>query len=203
MNNYGDRVEYVYSDTDSFIIDIQTEDIEKEIKGPLAPYLDLSNFPPTHRLYNDSHKGELGRLKIETQNKFITEFVGLKPKMYSYNTTDSARPNNTLKGIPHYRRKDLTFEQYLTCLTEGTNVKTDVARLQFLKQHMTLLQQTKVALSSYEDKRFYFDNMSSVGYGHPDCRPRHEQDVNNDGGGGDDDDDGDELPSLEGKNFYI
>ena len=65
---------------------------------------------------------------------------------------------------------------------------------------MTLLQQTKVALSSYEDKRFYFDNMSSVGYGHPDCRL--EQEVNNDDGG-DDGDEGDEFPTLEGKNFIL
>ena len=73
------------------------------------------------------------------QDHFITEFVGLRPKMYSYKTTADNRPNNTLKGIPHYRRRDLTFEQYLTCLTEGTTVKTDVTRLQFLKQDMTLL----------------------------------------------------------------
>ena len=207
MNNYGDRVEYVYSDTDSFIINIQTEDIEKEIKGHLAPHLDLSNFPPTHHLYSNLHKGELGRLKIETQHNHITEFVGLKPKMYSYKTTADNRPNNTLKGIPHYRRKDLTFEQYLTCLTEGTHVKTDIARFQFLKQNMTLLQQTKVALSSYEDKRFYFDNMSSVGYGHPDSRIDRDIDDDNDGGGGggddDDNDDHDEFPTLEGKNFIL
>ena len=170
LATYGDRVEFIYSDTDSFIFNLETDDIDREIQGPLAPYLDLSNFPPSHHLYSNTCKGHLGKLKIETQQHHITEFVGLKPKMYSFRTTADNKPHNTLKGIPHYRRKDLTFDQYLSCLFQHTVVKTDLARLQFQRQNMTLLQQTKIALSSFEDKRYYLDNLTSLGYGHPDCQ---------------------------------
>ena len=169
VKTYGDRVQYVYSDTDSFIINLETEDIEKEIKGPLAPHLDLSNFPPEHPLYDDTNKGVLGKLKIETGHHFMTEFVGLKPKMYSFKTTRSDCSDNTLKGIPSYRRKQLTFDQYLNTLEKNELVSVNTARLQYVKQSMRMISQRKLALSSYEDKRYYLNNSQSVAYGHPLC----------------------------------
>ena len=87
---YGKRAQFVYSDTDSFIINIQANDIVKEIQGPLADHLDLSNFPLDHPLYSNRCKGELGKLKIETATYHIKEFVALKPKAYSYTTTESS-----------------------------------------------------------------------------------------------------------------
>ena len=53
---YGKRVLFVYSDTDSFITNIETDDIIKEIQGPLADHLDLSNFPLDHPLYSNRCK---------------------------------------------------------------------------------------------------------------------------------------------------
>ena len=193
MKTYGDKVEFVYSDTDSFIINLETDDIEREIQGPLAPFLDLSNFPSDHKLFNNKFKGHLGKLKIETQNHHITQFVGLKPKMYSFMTTANNTPHNTLKGVPLYRRKEISFDQYLKCLTEGKTLKTDLTRLQFTKQEMSLIEMTKVALSSYEDKRYYFDNFKSVGYGHPACSEEREMDIN----------DAANSQSSEGKIFTI
>ena len=80
---YGKRAQFVYSDTDSFIIDIECDDIIKEIQGPLADHLDLSNFPLDHPLYSDRCKGELGKLKIKIAPYHMKEFIALKPKAYS------------------------------------------------------------------------------------------------------------------------
>ena len=57
---YGEKAKFVYSDTDWFIINIEADDIAKEIKGPFVPFLDLSNSPPEYPLYSDKCKGELG-----------------------------------------------------------------------------------------------------------------------------------------------
>ena len=84
---YGEKAEFVYSDTDSFIINLKTEDITKEITGPLTEYLDLSNFPSDHPLYSNKCKGELGKLKIETAPYHMEEFICLKTKAYTYTTT--------------------------------------------------------------------------------------------------------------------
>ena len=167
LKEYGNRIEFVYSDTDSFIFKLETDDLSKEIKGPLAPYLDLSNFPPHHPLYDTSCKGQLGKIKIETGAEFMKEFVALKPKMYSYSTTGATRCFNTLKGVPHCDRVDITLEQYRDCMYSGKLYSVTTNRLQFVNQEMSMIANNKLALSPYEDKRFYINENTSVGYGHP------------------------------------
>ena len=176
VKNYGERVEYVYSDTDSFVISLEVDDLEKEIKeGPLAEYLDLSNFPPGHYLYNDKFKGHLGKLKIETAPEFIHEFIGLKPKAYSFTTTNSDTSKNTLKGVPHHIRKNITINQYKECLYNNNPIHSDIHNLRFYKSEMSLVKTRKLTLSPFEDKRFYINANTSYGYGHPKTR-LHERD---------------------------
>ena len=172
VKEYGQRVEFVYSDTDSFIFSLETDDLAKEIKGPLAPYLDVSNFPPNHPLYNASCKGKLGKVKIETGCEYIKEFVALKPKMYSYTTTGSDKSHNTLKGVPACDRENITLEHYRDCLTNGLLHRVTTNRLQFMQQEMSMIATDKLALSPLEDKRYYIDYNTSVAYGHPLCLRR-------------------------------
>ena len=124
---YGKRAQFVYSDTDSFIINLKTEDIIKEIKGPLANYLDLSNFPPYHPLYSNKCKGELGKLKIETAPFHMKEFIALKPKAYTYTATKNDQAsNNTLKGVPSHIRNGLNLDSYKQCLYSNTRFSKDI-----------------------------------------------------------------------------
>ena len=165
---YGERAQFVYTDTDSFIINIETEDIMKEINGPLSNHLDLSNFPCDHPLYSDRCKGELGRLKIETGVHFIKEFVGLKPKAYTYTTTqDDKACNNTLKGVPKHIRNSLNLQCYKQCLYSNSTFRRDIFNLRFYNKHMSLVKNNKIILSSFEDKRFYINSFKSYAYGHP------------------------------------
>ena len=167
VKEYGDRVTFVYSDTDSFVISLESDDIANEIKGPLADHLDLSNFPPNHPLYNDKYKGHLGKLKIETAADYMSEFVALRPKMYSFLTSKSQVNHNTLKGIPNHIRQKLTLEQYKECLYENIPVHSVIHNLRFYNHDMSVIRNNKLTLSSFEDKRFYDDSTKSYGYGHP------------------------------------
>ena len=40
----------------------------------------------------DLHAGEVGYFKDETKGNSIVEFVGLRPKMYSFNVCDASEP---------------------------------------------------------------------------------------------------------------
>ena len=165
---YGKRAQFVYSDTDSFIINLETDDIVKEIKGPLADHLDLSNFPPNHPLYSDRCKGELGKLKIETAPYHMKEFIALKPKACTYTITENDRVcNNTLKGVPKHIRYDLNLETYKECLYSNTIFSKNIFNLRFYNKHMSLTKNSKIILSSLKDKRYYINNLESYGYGHP------------------------------------
>ena len=124
---YGKRAQFVYIDTDSFIIDIETDDIIKEIQGPLADHLDLSNFSLDHPLYSNRCKGELGKLKIETAPYHMKEFIALKPKAYSYTPMESDQVySNTLKGVPKHIRNSFNLEAYKECLYSNMRISKDI-----------------------------------------------------------------------------
>ena len=164
---YGERAQFVYSDNDSFIINIETDDIIKEIKGPLADHLDSCNFPLDHPLYSNRCKGELGKLKIETAPYHMKEFIALKPKAYSYTTTESNQVyNNTLKGVPKHISNSLNLETYKECLYSNMRISKDIFNLRFYNKDMSLTKNSKIILSSFEDKRYYMDSLNSYGYEH-------------------------------------
>ena len=46
---YGDNIELGYTDTDSFVIYVKTDDIYKDLKE-LKEYMDCSDYPNTSKL---------------------------------------------------------------------------------------------------------------------------------------------------------
>ena len=79
---YGSNCELLYTDTDSLLLQIQTEDAYKDIAERSDLY-DTSNYPKDHPLYSEKNKKALGKMKDECGGQPITEYVGLRSKMYS------------------------------------------------------------------------------------------------------------------------
>ena len=52
---YGPRCEPLYTDTDSLLLEIETEDFYKDMKSNKNLY-DTSDFPKEHPLYSDANK---------------------------------------------------------------------------------------------------------------------------------------------------
>ena len=79
---YAHKCELVYTDTDSLILDIQTEDVYEDIKEHSWLY-DTSNYPKDNPLYDNRNKKVLGKMKDECGGLAIEEVVAIRPKMYS------------------------------------------------------------------------------------------------------------------------
>ena len=86
LNQYGDRAKLCYTDTDSFIIYIKTEDFFQDISNDVEKWFDTSNYdkndkrpPPTGK-----NKKVPGLFKYELGGKILTEVVALRPKAYAY-----------------------------------------------------------------------------------------------------------------------
>ena len=77
-----------YMDTDSFIIQIETEDFYKDIADDVKKRYDTSNYEVDRPLPKGMNKKVIGLMKDELGGKNITEFVALRPKTYSYLTDD-------------------------------------------------------------------------------------------------------------------
>ena len=61
--NYGDRATLCYTDTDSFIFELKSKFLEKDLDR-IKKYLDFSNFPKNHSMYNVNNCGKLGFFKV-------------------------------------------------------------------------------------------------------------------------------------------
>jgi hypothetical protein len=75
-------------------------------------HFDLSDYPKDHPLYCADNKKVIGKFKNETSEKLITEFVGLRPKLYSFKTDDDEE-KKVCKGVKKSVVKDeIHLEHY-------------------------------------------------------------------------------------------
>ena len=84
---YGHNCELIYTDTDSLLLNILTDDVYKDLKEDSWLY-DTSNYSKDHPLYDARNKKVLGKMKDECGEDVIEEVVAVRPKMYSVNKAD-------------------------------------------------------------------------------------------------------------------
>ena len=76
----------LFTDTDSLMYEIKTEDFYKDISEDVKDRFDTSDYPPDHPsgIPTGCNKKVLGVFKDELAGKYIEEFVELRAKLYSY-----------------------------------------------------------------------------------------------------------------------
>ena len=82
-NKYDNKSKILFADTDSLMYQIKTEDIYEDFSCDKEMF-DFSNCLTKSKYYDNSNKLVIGKMKDETRGVAIVEFVGLKPKMYSF-----------------------------------------------------------------------------------------------------------------------
>ena len=73
----------MFTDTDSLTYEIETEDVYKDLWND-KDTLDNSDYPENSPYHYNANKKVIGVFKDEACGVPITEFVGLKSKMYSF-----------------------------------------------------------------------------------------------------------------------
>ena len=76
---YANNVKLCYIDTDSFIINIKTNE-DEDIASDVENRFDTSNYEVNRPLPLGKNKKVIGLMKDELGGKIITEFVTLRPK---------------------------------------------------------------------------------------------------------------------------
>ena len=94
---YNDNVKLCYIDTDSFIMNIKTEDVYNDIANDVEKRFDTSNYECDRPLPTGKNKKVIGLMKDELGGRIIMEFVTLRPKTYSY-LTDDFKEDKKAKG---------------------------------------------------------------------------------------------------------
>ena len=75
---YNNNVKLCYTDTDSFIINIKTNDFYEDISSNVENRFDTSNYKVKRLLPMGKNKKVIGLMKDELGGKIITEFVALR-----------------------------------------------------------------------------------------------------------------------------
>ena len=113
---YNDNVKLCYTDTDSFIINIKTNDFYEDIASDVENSFDTSNYEVNRPLPTGKNKKVIGLMKDELGGKIITEFVTLRPKTYWF-LTDDGKEDKKAKGTKKcVIKRMIKFNDYKKCL---------------------------------------------------------------------------------------
>ena len=83
---YGDKIRLCYTDTDSFIMHIKTDDFYKDISADVDKWFDTFNFNKNNNrpLEIGKNKKVLGKFKDELGGKIMTKLCAPRGKTYSF-----------------------------------------------------------------------------------------------------------------------
>ena len=166
---YENKAKLLFTDTDSFLYEIETEDFYKDIAGDVKDRFDTSEYPENHPsgIPTGINKKVLGMFKDEAAGKIIKEFVGLRAKLYSYKM-DEGKENKKCKGVKkQVVEENITHEDYKTCLLTGKEILRKQNILRSYEHEVYTEEVNKIALSAADDKRYILsDGIVTLAWGH-------------------------------------
>ena len=77
----------LFTDADSLLYEIKRKDVY-EVSYSDKHLFDFSNYPVNSKYYDPKNNAVPGKMKDEFKGKIISEFVGLKRKIYSLISVD-------------------------------------------------------------------------------------------------------------------
>jgi hypothetical protein len=165
----GDKVEVVQTDTDGLMLHIKTEDFYEDIKNDIDKWFDTSNFSEDNRFgIKPKNKMKLGCFKIETGENIVTIFIGLRAKMYCYTIEhqDKTELKKREKGVPGHITNSHQLLIWKKVLDNETQTSATYNMIKSEKLNVYTIEQTKVALSNFDDKRYILnDGYTTLAHG--------------------------------------
>ena len=163
---YQNNAKLCYMDTDSFIINIQTEDFYEDIANDVEKRFDTSNYEVNRPLPTGKNKKVIGLMKDEQGGKIMTEFAALRPKTYSYSMDDGNSDKKAKGAKKCVIKRRLKFNDYNDGLLNNEIILKSQQRSRSEAHNAYTEEVNKIVLSSNDDKKLQtFDRITSYHYG--------------------------------------
>ena len=168
---YKDKAKLLYMDTDSFIILLQTDDFFKDISDIVDEWFDTSKYDKNlnRPLKTGVNKKVIGKFKDELNGMIITEYIGIRPKVYAYNylKDNILKEEKRCKGTAKQVVKDtINFETMKRTLFNNETVMCTQQRFRSDRLVMNTEIVNKKALSNSDNKRLQtFDGITTYPIG--------------------------------------
>ena len=170
-----DQCELLFTDTDSLMYKVKCQNVYHDLMTIRKSWLDTSNYPQDHPLYETEDTCKLGYFKDEIppsdSGGVISEFVGLKSKLYSIKTTRNEGCRKRPKGVKKTSLNHITHQDYLTCLFDDVNIPTGDMNFRSYAHKIYTIKCKRTSMHSYDDKRYILeDNIKKLPSGHVSLR---------------------------------
>ncbi|XP_050513029.1 uncharacterized protein LOC126888699 [Diabrotica virgifera virgifera] len=193
---FGENFTTCYTDTDSVIVEIREKDPYEAMKTDCHQHFDTSDYPKDN-IYGipQVNKKVLGMMKDENNGRIMTDYIGLRSKLY---TTKVAITDNDIKQLrmklidQEYEDDEIdniirnygvtkkakgvkksvvnskiTFEDYVECLDTSTTKIASQNLIRSDKHQVYSITQSKIALSPHDDKRYHLpESYDTLPWGH-------------------------------------
>ena len=127
---------------------------------------DFSDYPLNSKLFDAANKKVIGKMKDEFKGRKISDFLGLKSKMYSLISVDDeevTKANGVNKKIKHKEFADVLFNKKV--------IRHNIKRIQSRSHRIGTFDNCKISLSCSDDKRYVLDDgVNSLAYFHKDTK---------------------------------
>ena len=165
---YNGNVKWCYTDTDSFIVHIKTEDVFADINNDVEKWFDTSNYDKNKErpLEISVNKKVIGKFKDELGRKIMEEFCTLRAKTYAYLLDDDNEIKKAKGTKKCVIKRRLMFENYKDSLFNNKIIMW--SQLRFKSDHHNVYTEevNKIALNSSDNKRLQtFDGITTYPYG--------------------------------------
>ena len=141
------------------VYEIKTEDIYEDC------YIDKDLFDfSDSKFYDAANKKLLSKMKDEFKGVAITEFVGLKSKMYSLISVDDEEVSKA-KGV----NKKIRHKKFVDVLFNKKVIRHNMKRIQSKLHRIGTYDVFKISLPCFDDKRCVLDDgVNTLAYFHKD-----------------------------------
>ena len=166
----------LYTDTDSLVLEIETEDFFADIAADVPEWFDTNNFSPKHPAVEKAlpivpeNNKKIGLMKDDCDGAIMTEFVALRPKLYSFlvEANEEIREKQRAKGVKKCMiKKSLRHANFVKCLMTKESQMRKQSFFRSRDHHLFTENMTKIALSAKDDKRIILGNgIDTLALGH-------------------------------------
>jgi hypothetical protein len=164
---YEDKIELLYTDTDSFVYSITTQNVYHDFgRNYFYEHLDMSDYPKDNPLFSDKNKKVLGKMKDEMNGKVLEEFIALKSKLYAFLCDEKEK--KTAKGLhKNVVQKFVNMDHYRNVLKSCNMYAFKVRSIQSKSHIIKSVESIKCVHNCFDDKRWIHDDgVHTLAYGH-------------------------------------
>ena len=168
----SEKLKLLFTDTDSLAYQITTNNVYADMLLDADMY-DFSGYPKDHLCYSVKNKKVIGKMKDEVNGFALHEFVGLRPKLYSFSpsfvdTDGKEKTKKVAKGIKQcITNHHLKHEYYKESLFQFSRYRVNMNLFRSDRHIIHSVRVNKVALSAFDTKRWLCDDgITTLALGH-------------------------------------